>query len=214
MVGERRPRLIVVAGPNGAGKTSITEAVLRHQWMQGCEYINPDNIARDLFGDWNSPDAVLKAARLAGERRDHCIEQRIDLAFETVLSSPDKVDFVLRAIERGFFVRLFYVCTASPTINAARIAQRVLEGGHEVPIGKIISRYDKSIINCAQLARVVDRLYVYDNSVDGAPPDLCFRARDGRMIRNYHTAPDWAQLIAGQLAAMIDTPSPADKSAP
>jgi predicted ABC-type ATPase len=30
-----RPRLIVVAGPNGAGKTSITEQLLRHEWLVG-----------------------------------------------------------------------------------------------------------------------------------------------------------------------------------
>jgi len=40
-----KPRLIVVAGPNGAGKTSITEQLLRHEWMGGCEYVNPDFIA-------------------------------------------------------------------------------------------------------------------------------------------------------------------------
>jgi len=56
-----RPRLIIVAGPNGAGKTSSTEAALRHEWMQGCVSINPDNIARDEFGDWNSPTAIVRA---------------------------------------------------------------------------------------------------------------------------------------------------------
>lgn len=195
-----RPRLIVVAGPNGAGKTSITEAVIRHQWMQGCEYINPDNIARDEFGDWNSPDAVMKAANLAAARRENCLQQCTDLAFETVLSSPDKVDFVLRALQAGFFVRLFFVGTRDATINAARIAQRVMEGGHEVPIGKIISRYDKSIANCVQLASVVDRLYVYDNSVNDASPTLCFRASEGVLSRAYAPAPAWAQPIFERLA--------------
>jgi predicted ABC-type ATPase len=196
-----RPRLIVVAGPNGAGKTSITEAVLRHQWMQGCEYINPDNIARDQFGDWNSLDAVLKAANLAAERRENCLRQRTDLAFETVLSSPDKVDFVLRAAQAGFFVRLFFVGTRDATINAARIARRVMEGGHEVPIGKIISRFGKSIANCAQLASVVDRLYVYDNSVDNASPQLCFRASEGQLNKSYLPVPDWAQSIFERVPA-------------
>jgi hypothetical protein len=93
-----RPRLIVVAGPNGAGKTSITEAVLRHEWMQGCVYINPDNIARDEFGDWNSPEAVIKAANLAAERREQCLKERKDLAFETVLSGEDKVDFAYSSL--------------------------------------------------------------------------------------------------------------------
>ena len=89
-----RPRLIVVAGPNGAGKTSITEQLLRHEWMGGCEYVNPDFIARDEFGDWNAPDTVRKAAIRAAEVREQCVQDGRSLAFETVLSMPDKIDFV------------------------------------------------------------------------------------------------------------------------
>ncbi len=37
-----KPVLIVVAGPNGSGKTTITEKLLRHEWMAGCTYINPE----------------------------------------------------------------------------------------------------------------------------------------------------------------------------
>ena len=47
-----RPRLIVIAGPNGAGKTTLTERVLAHEWLEGCEYVNPDQIAQTVFGDW------------------------------------------------------------------------------------------------------------------------------------------------------------------
>jgi predicted ABC-type ATPase len=53
-----KPKLLIVAGPNGSGKTSVTNDILKHQWRQGCIYINPDNIARDVFGDWNSVEAV------------------------------------------------------------------------------------------------------------------------------------------------------------
>ena len=55
-----KPTLIVVAGPNGAGKTTITEKLLRHEWMDGCVYINPDVIAQEEFGGWNSPEAIIK----------------------------------------------------------------------------------------------------------------------------------------------------------
>lgn len=65
-----KPRLIVVAGPNGAGKTPITEQLLRHEWMGGCEYVNPDYIARDEYGDWNAPDAVRRAADRGADMRD------------------------------------------------------------------------------------------------------------------------------------------------
>ena len=58
---DTQPRLIVVAGTKGSGKTPITEQLLRHIWVDGCEYVNPDNIARDVCGDWNAPEAVLAA---------------------------------------------------------------------------------------------------------------------------------------------------------
>lgn len=114
-----RPRLLVVAGPNGSGKTTITERGLAHVWFGGCEYINPDLIARDEFGDWNSPAAVLAAAGAAKERRDRAVAERRSLAFETVFSAPDKVEFVRAAQRQGYFVRLFFVGTSDPVINAA-----------------------------------------------------------------------------------------------
>ncbi len=48
-----------------------------------------------------------------------------------------------------------------------------MEGGHDVPISKIVSRYFKSIANCAAVAPEVDRLYLYDNSLDDIEPRLC-----------------------------------------
>lgn len=145
---EHRPVLIVIAGPNGSGKTSVTSKILHHEWLEDSEYINPDNVARDIFGDWNDREAVLKAANYCNDWREKCLAERKSHIFETVMSATDKVDYILRAKEAGFFVRLFFVSTESPTINAKRVANRVLNGGHDVPIPKIISRYDKSIANC------------------------------------------------------------------
>ena len=118
------------------------------------------------------------------------------MIFESVLSAQDKVDFVQRAIKEDFFIRLFFVCTQSPTINAARIAKRVMEGGHDVPISKVISRYNKSIVNCQMLSRLVDRAYIYDNSIDGQEARLLFRFADGIIIKRYtNNPPRWAQIF-------------------
>jgi predicted ABC-type ATPase len=194
-----QPRLLIVAGPNGAGKTTVTERGLRHEWFQDCEYINPDNIARDVYGDWNSPDAVLKAAQEADRRRASALAESKDLAFETVFSASSKLDFVYDAIEKGYFVRLFFVGTAEPAINAARVARRVQEGGHDVPIRKIVDRYVKSLANCAAVAPDLDRLYLYDNSVDGAEPRLVLRAAQGAITKIYGDVPGWTDPIVEAL---------------
>lgn len=199
MTDGEKPRLIVVAGPNGSGKTSITQQLLMHEWMDGCVYVNPDFIARDEFGDWNAPDAVIQAARRAAEIREGCLTQNRSLAFETVLSAPDKVDFIRKARDAGFFIRLFFVGTDDPSINAKRVAMRVMEGGHDVPIPKIIGRYTKSLAYCSVVAWLADRTYVYDNSVDDARAKLLFRASKGRLVKVYGDINPWALEITRRL---------------
>ena len=81
---ELRPVLCVVAGPNGSGKTSTTEKLLANEWTADSVYINPDNIAQDMFGDWNSQEAVLNAAKEATRIRYQCLAERRSLVFETV----------------------------------------------------------------------------------------------------------------------------------
>lgn len=159
-------------------------------------YINPDNIAQEIFGDWNSPEAVLKAAEEATRLRYECLEQRRDFVFETVFSASEKLEFLHKAKAAGFFIRLFYVCTSDPAINVARITQRYLNGGHEVPISKIISRYYKSLINAEEAISFIDRAYVYDNSIDNQLPRLLYRTTGGQLFKQYtDSIPEWAMTL-------------------
>ena len=191
-----KPELIIIAGPNGSGKTSVTKRFLHHEWAEGTTYINPDEVANEMYGDWNSLEAVLSAAKFCEEWRERCLLERKSFVFETVMSAIDKVDFIAKAKKNGFFIRLFFISTENPKINASRIADRVMKGGHDVPIPKIISRYYKSIENCKTVSTIVDRLYVYDNSVDGVEAKLLFRLVNSKMGKMYVTdLPEWAQAI-------------------
>ena len=192
----RKPELIIIAGPNGSGKTSITQKFLHHEWSEGTLYVNPDQVAKDIFGDWNDSKAIISAANYCAQLREKCLEDKTGFVFETVFSAQDKIDFLIRAKSAGFFIRMFFISTQSPTINASRIAKRVMEGGQDVPISKIISRYRRSIENCRVVAPLVDRLYVYDNSVDDAQAKALFRLSNGVLIKRYEDEiPEWAVYI-------------------
>lgn len=193
---EFKPTLCVIAGPNGSGKTTTTIQFLENEWGEGSVYINPDNIAQEEFGDWNSSDAVLNAAKLATQMRYECLENKKNFVFETVFSSAEKLDFIKLAKEKGFFVRFFFVCTNNPEINVLRITKRFMNGGHEVPISKIISRYYKSLENAAEAIKIVDRAYIYDNSIENELPTLLFRTVDGGIFKKYtFDLPEWTKVL-------------------
>ena len=195
----RKPVLIVIAGPHGSGKTSTTRLVIKHEWADQCVYINPDEIAQTKYGDWNDVNAVRQAVEYCEEWREQLLHDHKDFIFETVLSSDGKVDFLKRAKEEGYFIRMFFICTESPTINAARIANRVMEGGHDVPIQKIISRYEKAIVNAVKVMRFADRAYFYDNSIDNQNAQLLFRTAEGHFAKRYtDSIPEWANKILQQ----------------
>jgi predicted ABC-type ATPase len=78
----------------------------------------------------------------------------------------------------------------------ARIAKRYMNGGHEVPISKVISRYFKSLEQVKQAITFVDRAYVYDNSVEDHLPQLLYRTTDGKLAKRYvDDIPEWAQIL-------------------
>lgn len=209
--GSLKPVLLVIAGPNGAGKTTVTARLRSEKWSEGVEYINPDEIARDRFGDWNSPDAVLKAANWAEQRREELLTQRAGIAFETVLSTRGKLEFIARTKDVGYFVRVFFIATSDPRINAARVADRVLAGGHAVPIEKILSRHVRALGNLAPAIALADRVYIYDNSVDGVEAKLCVRTQDGQLRKIYGAIPQWiadAVTPLGRHPDFVDLGSP------
>lgn len=192
----RKPVLCIVAGPNGSGKTTTTELLLKNEWSSDCRYINPDNIAKETFGDWNSSGAVLKAAQFATRQRYECLERKENFVFETVFSSDEKIEFLRKAKAAGYFIRLFYVCTESPLVNVNRVAVRYVNGGHEVPISKILSRYYLSLANLKVAFDIADRVYLYDNSIDNAQPRLVIRTSDGKIAkRNSEEIPRWVKSV-------------------
>ena len=92
---ERKPVLIVIAGPNGSGKTTITRKILHHEWMEDSVYINPDIVAQERFGDWNSKEAVMQAVKYCEDWREQCLKEKQSLIFKSISNCKflsDKTD--------------------------------------------------------------------------------------------------------------------------
>ena len=117
----------------------------------------------------------MEAAKLAEDRRESCLRSHTGFCFETVLSTTRNLDLLQRAQQSGFFIRCYYVLTADPQINVARVASRVAAGGHDVPVEKIISRYDKALDLVKKLVPICDVCHIYDNSLNG--PYRIFKKR-------------------------------------
>jgi len=98
--------------------------------------------------------------------RHKLLEAGVTFTFETVMSSPDKIDFLKKAQEHGFRTYLYYVATEDPDINISRVESRVAEGGHSVPRNKIVERYHRSLDLLADAVQYTNRAYIFDNSSD------------------------------------------------
>lgn len=156
-----KPRIQVFAGPNGSGKSSITAGAT----IQGF-YVNADELKKQL--GITDLEAALRAEKI----RRGLIDKRLDFTFETVLSTDRNIELLRHAKEVGYTIEAVFVLTRDAKINVERVKQRVLAGGHDVPVDKIISRYNRSIANISKLAEVADYMSIIDNS-DGLPSELC-----------------------------------------
>jgi predicted ABC-type ATPase len=100
--------------------------------------------------------------------RHKFIQSKESFSFETVMSSPDKIDFLRKSRQAGYRNYLYYVATDDPSINIERVAHRVKSGGHNVPTDKIEARYYRSLDLLADAIKLTNRAYIFDNSLSGA----------------------------------------------
>ena len=126
------------------------------------EYLNADDVARDLVGP---PKLIAaKAQQIVRDQRIAALAAGRDHAFETVMSHPSHIEYMRAAAVAGFTVRLFFVATEDPLINVGRVASRVSRGGHDVPKDRIVARYRRCLDNLPDAISASHICDIYDNS--------------------------------------------------
>lgn len=155
-------RLYIIAGCNGAGKTTASYSILPE--ILGCpEFVNADEIAKGLSPF--SPESVaIEAGKLMLKRIDSLVEGDESFAIETTLATRSYKHLVERAQTNGFQVQLLFFWLPSPGQAVMRVAQRVSEGGHNIPKDVILRRYYAGITNLFDIYMpIVDSWMLIEN---------------------------------------------------
>jgi predicted ABC-type ATPase len=165
---ETTPRVIVLAGCNGAGKTTASRTILA-ETLGVVTFVNADVIAQGLSG-FDPASAALEASRIMLERLHKLAADRSDFAFETTLAARSYAPWLRSLRQMGYFVHLAYFWLNSPDLAVARVAQRVHEGGHNIPEATIRQRYTRSLHNFFSLYCPVASFWeFYDNTIRSQP---------------------------------------------
>lgn len=185
---DRRPIIVAVAGPNGAGKTTFYHA---HLCSVGLRFVNADTIARELDLD---PYAAAKAADAL---RRELVRQRESFIFETVFSDPvaDKLNFLRQAAESGYTVALYYIGISSPATSEQRVAMRVSQGGHDVPLDKLISRFPRTLANLHAAIAQLPHVLVFNNDNLASPFRKVAIFEHGKPVFRASPLPPWLRQI-------------------
>ena len=175
------PSLYIVAGPNGAGKTTFAREFLPN-YVECLEFVNADLIAGGL-SPFYPEKAAIRAGRLMLEQIHLLVDRGIDFGFETTLAGKGYVRLLKDLKERGYRIHLFFLWVRSIDIALERIAERVAQGGHNVPENVVRRRFYRGLPNFLQIYRpLMDFWALFDNSTD-SPSMIAFeRSRKLKII--------------------------------
>jgi predicted ABC-type ATPase len=158
-------KIIIIAGPNGAGKTTFARSFLPKE-AHCPRFINADLIAAGL-SPFAPEAAAVKAGRLMINEIEGCVRRSENFAFETTLAGIGYVAKIRDWRAQGYRVSLFFLCLPDPETAIARVAQRVRQGGHNIPEAVIRRRFVAGLRNLENVYKpIVNSWAKYDNLGD------------------------------------------------
>jgi predicted ABC-type ATPase len=166
MEGNGSPTLWLIGGANGVGKTTF--ALARIEAVSGVrQFVNLDLIAKGLAP--LDPELMkLRAARFALMTARELVAQQESFALESTLSGRTHFGLIREARAAGMKVKLLYFFVSSVEECARRVARRVGEGGHDVPLADIKRRWNRSLALAPAYLSACEFWRVYD--ADGREP--------------------------------------------
>ena len=198
------PVFFLLAGPNGAGKSTLYRVAVAEGLIPAdAEFVNADLYEAMHLRHIADPQARSEQARQwADEHRIKLLAAGESFVSETVFSHESKLVLVDEAQRAGFAVVLLVVCLDDPRRLLARVRQRVMEGGHDVPGERILARYPRTLKNLARAVRLADMAILFDTGGIGKDkigrPVRVAVCRGQTTRRLTRILPKWAKLVLGK----------------
>jgi predicted ABC-type ATPase len=163
MARDMSKQVLILAGPNGAGKTTFAREFLAT--VANCPtFLNADIIAAE-FSPQHPEQVAVRAARFMLQRIREEVAKGESFAFETTLANRSYARSIREWQAAGYHVSLWFLALPSAEAALARVAQRVLQGGHHIPDEVVRRRFVAGRANFEQLyGGLVDAWILYDNS--------------------------------------------------
>jgi len=173
-----KKNVYIIAGANGSGKTTFAKKFLP-DYAECPNFVNADLIAQGL-SPFSPRSAAIKAGRLVLGQTHEFAEKRVDFGFETTLSGKSYVNLFKKLKEKGYKLHLFFLWIPDPQLAIERIKERVLEGGHDVPVQDVRRRFGRSVINFFRLYQpLLDSWMIFNNA--GIVPALIAKSKDDKL---------------------------------
>lgn len=188
---KKEKQLWLIAGGNGRGKSTFYKTRLK---PLGLPFINADILAKQLYPEQPEQHSY-EAAKIAEAMRLQLLQQGRTFCFETVFSHPSKIDFVAQAKTIGYEIILVFIHLEFVSLNQARVAQRVNEGGHSVPEEKVSSRIPRVLQNIKQTISLCDYLYILDNSRLDNPFQRISEVSNDQLTIKKDPLPKWVETL-------------------
>jgi len=137
------PKIYIISGCNGAGKTTASYTMLP-EMLECREFVNSDEFAKAL-SPFDPSAASIRASRYMLTKARYLMERKQDFAIETTLATRSLLKMVQLAQSQGYSVTVLYFWLNSPELAVARVRDRVISGGHNIPEDVIRRRYRTGI---------------------------------------------------------------------
>jgi len=175
---EKTRNVYIIAGPNGSGKTTFARTFLP-EYAKCDRFINADLIAAGL-SPFSPQQVAIKAGRLVLEQIKEYSNNGVDFAFETTMSGVTYLKYFKMLKEEKYKIHIYFLWIPSSQLAAARVRDRVAQGGHNVPISDIKRRFERSTEKFLKNYRpVADQWMLFNN--EKSKPKLIARKQNAHV---------------------------------